>query len=108
MATGDARDVDVIVTGGGLSGSAIALELVHQRAAMAALFDEKRPTRRLPPGNFGFCLAHVQGWNRPLILVSAMDALRCKVLGVWVDLLLRVGVIPGTHLSLSPGWPQRI
>lgn len=60
------RSADVIVVGGGLSGSAIALGLMRERAGKVILFDEQLPTQRLSRGNFGLTWFMCKGAKHPI------------------------------------------
>jgi glycine/D-amino acid oxidase-like deaminating enzyme len=60
------RPVDIIVVGGGLSGSAIALGLVREGARKVILFDEQLPTQRLSRGNFGLTWFMCKGASHPV------------------------------------------
>jgi len=60
------RTADVIVIGGGLSGSAIALGLARERAGRVMIFDEQLPTQRLSRGNFGLAWFMCKGAGHPV------------------------------------------
>lgn len=57
---------DVIIIGGGLSGSATALGLVRQGAGKVILFDEQLPSQRLSRGNFGLTWFMTKGTDHPV------------------------------------------
>jgi glycine/D-amino acid oxidase-like deaminating enzyme len=57
---------DIIVIGGGLSGSAVALGLVRLGAGKVLLFDEQLPCQRLSRGNFGLTWYMCKGGNNPV------------------------------------------
>ncbi len=60
------RSVEVIVVGGGLSGSAVALGLIRSGAERVLLFDEQLSTQRLSRGNFGLTWFLCKGANHPV------------------------------------------
>ena len=60
------RSVDIIVVGGGLSGSAIALGLMREGMGSVMLFDEQLPTQRLSRGNFGLTWFMCKGASHPV------------------------------------------
>lgn len=60
------RSVDIIVVGGGLSGSAVALGLMREGAGKVMLFDEQLPTQRLSRGNFGLTWFMCKGASHPV------------------------------------------
>ncbi len=60
------KTADVIVIGGGLSGSAIALGLMQNNAGTVILFDEQLPTQRLSRGNFGLTWFMCKGADHPV------------------------------------------
>ena len=60
------RSTDIIVIGGGLSGSAIALGLMREGAKKVMLFDEQLPTQRLSRGNFGLTWFMCKGASHPV------------------------------------------
>ena len=60
------RSADIIVIGGGLSGSAIALGLIREGAGKVMLFDEQLPTQRLSRGNFGLTWFMCKGASHPV------------------------------------------
>ena len=57
---------DVIVIGGGISGSAAALGLVEEGAGKVIVFDEQLPSQRLSRGNFGLTWYMCKGGNNPI------------------------------------------
>lgn len=57
---------DIIVIGGGLSGSATALGLVREGAGKVLLFDEQLPSQRLSRGNFGLTWFMSKGTGNPV------------------------------------------
>ncbi|MCP4119542.1 MAG: FAD-binding oxidoreductase [Desulfobacteraceae bacterium] len=59
------KSVDIIVIGGGLSGSATALGLMRQGAGKVVLLDEQLPSQRLSRGNFGLTWFMCKGANNP-------------------------------------------
>ena len=60
------RTADIIVIGGGLSGSAIALGLVRKGARNVVLFDEQLASQRLSRGNFGLTWFMCKGAGNPV------------------------------------------
>lgn len=60
------KSVDIIVIGGGLSGSATALGLVREGAGKVMLFDEQLPSQRLSRGNFGLTWFMCKGADHPV------------------------------------------
>lgn len=60
------RTADIIIIGGGLSGSAIALGLIRDGAGKVMLFDEQLPTQRLSRGNFGLTWFMCKGATHPV------------------------------------------
>lgn len=60
------KSVDIIVIGGGLSGSATALGLVRQGAGNVMLFDQQLPSQRLSRGNFGLTWFMCKGADHPI------------------------------------------
>jgi glycine/D-amino acid oxidase-like deaminating enzyme len=56
---------DIIVIGGGLSGSAIALGLMREGAGNVMLFDEQLATQRLSRANFGLTWFMCKGAGHP-------------------------------------------
>lgn len=58
--------VDIIIIGGGLSGSATALGLVREGAGKVMLFDEQLPSQRLSRGNFGLTWFMTKGTDHPV------------------------------------------
>jgi glycine/D-amino acid oxidase-like deaminating enzyme len=60
------KSADIIVVGGGLSGSAIALGFMREGAGKVMLFDEQLPTQRLSRGNFGLTWFINKGANHPV------------------------------------------
>ncbi|SLM29464.1 Related to opine oxidase, subunit B [Desulfamplus magnetovallimortis] len=60
------KSVDIIVIGGGLSGSATALGLVREGAGKVVLFDEHLPSQRLSRGNFGLTWFMCKGATHPV------------------------------------------
>lgn len=58
--------VDVVVIGGGLSGSATALGLVREGAGKVMLLDEQLPSQRLSRGNFGLTWFMSKGTDHPV------------------------------------------
>jgi len=59
------KSVDILVIGGGLSGSATALGLVRQGAGRVVLLDEQLPSQRLSRGNFGLAWFMCKGAGNP-------------------------------------------
>ena len=59
------KTVDLLVVGGGLSGSATALGLVRQGARKVLLLDEQLPSQRLSRGNFGLTWFMCKGAGNP-------------------------------------------
>jgi len=60
------RSADIIIIGGGLSGSAIALGLIGEGIGKVILFDEQLPTQRLSRGNFGLTWFMCKGATHPI------------------------------------------
>ena len=60
------KTADIIIVGGGLSGSAIALGLIREGAGKVMLFDEQLPTQRLSRGNFGLTWFMCKGAGHPV------------------------------------------
>lgn len=60
------KSVDIIIIGGGLSGSATALGLVKEGVEKVMLFDEQLPSQRLSRGNFGLTWFMSKGTNSPV------------------------------------------
>ncbi len=60
------KSADIIVIGGGLSGSATALGLIGEGAGKVLLFDEQLPSQRLSRGNFGLTWFMSKGANNPV------------------------------------------
>lgn len=75
------KSADVIVVGGGLSGSAIALGLKKEGADKVLLFDEQLPTQRLSRGNFGLTWFMCKGASHPVY--AQWSRLACQQ---WPDL----------------------
>ncbi len=57
---------DIIVIGGGLSGSAISLGLLENGGGNVLMFDEQLPTQRLSRGNFGLTWFMCKGAGHPV------------------------------------------
>jgi len=60
------KSADIIVVGGGLSGSAIAYGLVRNGAGKVILFDEQLSSQRLSRANFGLTWFMCKGANHPV------------------------------------------
>ncbi len=60
------ESADIIVIGGGLSGSAVALGLVRLGGGKVLLFDEQLPSQRLSRGNFGLTWYMCKGGSSPV------------------------------------------
>ncbi len=59
------KTADIIIIGGGISGSALALGLVRLGAGKVVLLDEQLPTQRLSRGNFGLTWFMCKGAGYP-------------------------------------------
>lgn len=59
------KTVDIIVIGGGITGSATALGLVRLNAGKVMLLDEQLPSQRLSRGNFGLTWFMCKGAGNP-------------------------------------------
>ena len=59
------KSVDILVIGGGLSGSATALGLKRQGTGKVMLLDEQLPSQRLSRGNFGLTWFMCKGAGNP-------------------------------------------
>lgn len=60
------KSFDMIVIGGGLSGSATALGLVREGAGKTLLLDEHLPSHRVSRGNFGLTWFMTKGEDHPV------------------------------------------
>jgi glycine/D-amino acid oxidase-like deaminating enzyme len=90
------RSVDVIVVGGGLSGSAVALGLVRERAGKVLLFDEQLPTQRLSRGNFGLTWFMCKGAKHPVY--AQWSRLACRQ---WPDFAAGLEAETGYEIELE-------
>ena len=70
------KTADIIIIGGGLSGSAIGLGLIKKGVSKVLLFDEQRPTQRLSRGNFGLTWFMCKGADHPVY--AQWSRLACK------------------------------
>lgn len=57
---------DVIIIGGGVTGAAVALGLLKERAGRVIVFDEQLASQRLSRGNFGLTWFMSKGANNPI------------------------------------------
>jgi len=90
------RSADVIVVGGGLSGSAIALGLMRERAGKVILFDEQLPTQRLSRGNFGLTWFMCKGAKHPVY--AQWSRLACRQ---WPDFAAGLEAETGYDIELE-------
>lgn len=91
------RSVDIIVVGGGLSGSAIALGLMREGAGKVILFDEQLPTQRLSRGNFGLTWFMCKGASHPVY--AQWSRMACQQ---WPD--FAVGLEEDTGYNIELEW----
>ncbi len=90
------RNVDAIVVGGGLSGSAIALGLIREGAGKVMLFDEQLPTQRLSRGNFGLTWFMCKGADHPVY--AQWSRLACQH---WPDFAAGLSEASGYDVELE-------
>ena len=90
------RKADVIVIGGGLSGSAVALGLVREGTGKVMLFDEQLPTQRLSRGNFGLTWFMCKGATHPIY--AQWSRLACQH---WPDFATRLEEESGYNIELE-------
>lgn len=90
------RSTDIIVIGGGLSGSAIALGLMREGAKKVMLFDEQLPTQRLSRGNFGLTWFMCKGASHPVY--AQWSRLACQN---WPDFASRLEAETGYNIELE-------
>ena len=90
------RSTDIIVIGGGLSGSAIALGLMREGAGKVMLFDEQLPTQRLSRGNFGLTWFMCKGASHPVY--AQWSRMACQN---WPEFAARLEAETGYNIELE-------
>lgn len=90
------RTADIIVIGGGLSGSAIALGLVREGAQNVVLFDERLPSQRLSRGNFGLTWFMCKGAGNPVY--AQWSRMACQQ---WPEFAARLEQDTGYNVELD-------
>lgn len=90
------KSVDIIVIGGGLSGSAAALGLVREGAGRVMMFDEQLPTQRLSRGNFGLTWFMCKGAGNPVYAQWCRMACR-----QWPDFAAEIEEETGYNIELE-------
>jgi glycine/D-amino acid oxidase-like deaminating enzyme len=90
------KTADILVIGGGLSGSAIALGLMQKGAGNVILLDEQLPTQRLSRGNFGLTWFMCKGADHPVY--AQWSRLSCMQ---WPDFAAMLGQETGYNVELE-------
>ncbi len=90
------KQVDVIIVGGGMSGSAIALGLMQENAGKVLLFDEQLSTQRLSRGNFGLTWFMCKGADHPVY--AQWSRLACQQ---WPDFAAMLEEDTGYNIELE-------
>ena len=90
------KTADIIIIGGGLSGSAIGLGLMQKGVDRVVLFDEQRPTQRLSRGNFGLTWFMCKGASHPVY--AQWSRLACKQ---WPDFASMLEEETGYNVELE-------
>lgn len=90
------KSADIIVIGGGLSGSAVALGLVREGVGSVILFDEQLPTQRLSRGNFGLTWFMCKGATHPVY--AQWSRMACRQ---WPDFAAEMEAETGYDIELE-------
>jgi len=90
------KTADIIIIGGGLSGSAVALGLMREGAGNVTLFDEQLPTQRLSRGNFGLTWFMCKGADHPVY--AQWSRLACQH---WLDFAAGLEEETGYNIELD-------